>query len=206
MRVKRPSEKLLRVRSCSSHSDVCTSGHLVGKGLPRAEKGEATVRDTSKRSSQLRRRRFSCAPCGPLPHAPGRERAPTGLSCQAPLYHSAVITNDTNKQNKTKKHTHLLHREGHAYPVLLQQHLPSPRGRVCVSLSLSPPLFDVLAMCQKARRGSDPSASRRDVCNVWRRVSACGGDGRPGLRIAPRVTTEFFHEEPAGPLHGLIGR
>lgn len=73
MRVKRPSEKLLRVRSCSSHSDVCTSGHLVGKGLPRAEKGEATVRDTSKRSSQLRRRRFSCAPCGPLPHAPGRE-------------------------------------------------------------------------------------------------------------------------------------
>lgn len=28
---------------------------------------------------------------------------------------------------KDYKKTHLLHSEGHAYPVLLQQHLPPPR-------------------------------------------------------------------------------
>ncbi len=59
-------------------------------------------------------------------------------------------------------------------------------------------------MCQTSRVNV-PSADRRDVCNFWRRVSACGvlWDGEPGLWNTPRGTTEFFHQNlrtlaPAG--------
>lgn len=58
-------------------------------------------------------------------------------------------------------------------------------------ISIFPPLFCLFTMCQTSWV-KVPSADRRDVCTVWRRVRACEGTLSPSYKTLPEFQLTSF--------------